>query len=124
MKNVEQYADYSNYRSIIDNRNNRYEGGEMKILLSQRGEEKMQGELGCMKRSVRCGERSTKHEVSESERMKLIEVFRKVIKTWSQEGKLLLAFCAVSTAIKYKMLCHMWTMWRFCCEPHDMVICK
>ena len=49
MKNVEQYADYSNYRSIIDNRNNRYEGGKMKILLSQRGEEKMQGELGCMK---------------------------------------------------------------------------
>ena len=60
---------------------------------------------------MRCGERSTKHEVSGLERMKLIEVFRKVIKTWSQEGKLLLAFRAVSTAIKYKMLCHMWTMW-------------
>ena len=33
--------------------------------------------------------------------------FRKVFKTWSQEGKLLLAFCMVSTAIKYKTLCHM-----------------
>ena len=28
----------------------------------------------------------------------------KVFKTWSQEGKLLLAFHMVSTAIKYKML--------------------
>ena len=33
--------------------------------------------------------------------------FRKVFKTWSQEGKLLLAFRMVSTAIKYKTLCHM-----------------
>ena len=83
----------------------------MKILLSQRGKEKMQGELGCTKQSVRCGERSTKCEVSGLERAKLIEVFREVFKTWSQEGKLLLAFHTVSTVIKYKMLCHVWAMW-------------
>ena len=50
--------------------------------------------------------------------------FRKVFKTWSQKGKLLLAFCMVSTVIKYKTLCHMQAMQRFCCEPHDMVICE
>ena len=47
-----------------------------------------------------------KCEVSGSERTKFIEVFREVFKTWSQEGKLLLAFCMVSTMIKYKTLCH------------------
>ena len=118
-KNVEQYADYSNYGSLIDDRNDRYERGEMKILLCQRGEEKTQGELGCMKQSVRCGERCTKHEVSGLERMKLIKAFRKVIETWSWEGKLLLPFHMVSTAIKYKMLCQ-----QFHHEPHDMVICE
>ena len=56
--------------------------------------------------------------------MKLIEVVRKVFKTWNREGKLLLCFHMVSTVIKYKMLCHVWAMWRFCHEPHDMVICK
>ena len=74
-KNVEQYVDYSNYGSLIDNRNDRYERGKTKILLSQRGEEKMQGELGCTKWSARCGERITKCEVSGSKRMKLIEGF-------------------------------------------------
>ena len=74
--------------------------------------------------SVRCDERSAKCGVSGSERMKPIEVVEKVFKTWSQEGKLLLSFCMVSTAIKYKTLCHMWAMWWFRREPHDMVICK
>ena len=65
-----------------------------------------------------------KRKVSRPERTKLIEVFRKVFKTWSQEGKLLLAFHMVSTAIKYKTLCHTWAMQQFHHEPHDMVICK
>ena len=87
---MEQYVNYSNYRSLIYDRNDRYKGGEARILLSQRGEERALGELGHVKRSTRCGKRSTKREVSRLERMKLIEVFRKVFKTWSQEGKLLL----------------------------------
>ena len=66
---------------MIDNRNNRYKGGEARILLSQRGKGKVLGELGCMKQIARCGERSMKREVSGLERMKLIEVFRKVFKT-------------------------------------------
>ena len=37
---MEQYANYSNYVSLVDNRNNRYKGGETEILLSQRGKEK------------------------------------------------------------------------------------
>ena len=111
---------YSNYRSLIDDRNNRYEGGKARILLSQRGKEKVLGELGCARHS----ERSMKCKVGRLERTKLIEVFREVFKTWSREGKLLLAFCMVSTAIKYKTLCHMWAMWWFRREPHDMVICK
>ena len=123
-KNVEQYMNYSNYRSLIDDRNNRYKGGEMGILLSQKGKEKTQGELGYVKWSVRCSERSKKCEVSRSERTKLIEVFREVFKTWSWEGELLLAFHMVSTVIKYKRLCHMWATWQFHCEPYDMVICK
>ena len=41
--------DYSNYRSLINDGNNKYKRGKMKILLSQRGEEKMQGTLGCAK---------------------------------------------------------------------------
>ena len=73
---------------------------------------------------MRRDERSVKRGVSGSESAKLIEFVRKVFKTWSQEGKLLLAFCMVSTAIKYKMLCHMQAMRQFCHEPHDMVICK
>ena len=104
---VEQYMNYSNYRSLINDRNDRYEGGEARILLSQRGEEKALGELGCTRHS----ERSTKCEVGGSERMKLIKVFREVFKTWSQEGKLMPAFHTVSTAIKYKMLCHAWATW-------------
>ena len=67
--------DYSNYRNLINNRNNRYERGETKILVSQRGEEKVQGEQGCAKQSARCGEKSAKREVSRSERMNLIEGF-------------------------------------------------
>ena len=43
--------------------------------------------------------------------MKLIKVVRKVFKTWSQEGKLLLAFRMVSTVIKYKMLGHTQATW-------------
>ena len=62
--------------------------------------------------------------VSRSEGAKLIEFVRKVFKTWSQEGKLLLAFRMVGTAIKYKTLCHMQAMWQFRRELHDMVICK
>ena len=46
---MEQYVNYSNYGNLIDNRNDRYEGGEMEILLSQRGKEKLQGELGEVK---------------------------------------------------------------------------
>ena len=84
----------------------------------------MQGKLHCMKQSARCDKRSVKHGVSRSERMKLIEVVRKVFKTWSQEGELLLSFHMVSTAIKYKMLCHVQAMWQFCHEMHNMVICK
>ena len=79
-KGVEQYVNCSNYRSLIDDRNERYEGGKTRILLSQRGEEKALGKLGCVKWSARCGKRSMKHEVSRSERTKLIEVFRKVLK--------------------------------------------
>ena len=75
---MEQYANYSNYGSLINNRNDRYKGGEVRILLSQRGEEKVLGELGCAKQSMRCSERSMKCEVSRLERMKLIEVFREV----------------------------------------------
>ena len=77
-----------------------------------------------MKQSARCDKRSAKHGVSRLERVKLIEVVRKVLKTWSQEGKLLFAFRMVSTVIKYKTLDHMWAMWRFRREPYDMVICK
>ena len=84
----------------------------------------MQGELDCAKQSARCDERSAKRGVSGLERTKLIKVVERFSKTWSWEGKLLLAFCMVSTVIKYKMLCHVWAMWRFCREPHDMVICK
>ena len=65
-----------------------------------------------------------KRGVSGLESAKLIKFVRKVFKTWSQEGKLLLAFHMVSTAIKYKMLCHMQAMQQFRREPHDMVICK
>ena len=50
-KGVEQYANYSNYGSLIDDRNDRYEGCKARILLSQRGEEKALGELGCVKQS-------------------------------------------------------------------------
>ena len=121
---VEQYVNYSNYGNLIGDRNNRYEGSEVRILLSQRGKEKALGELGCMKRSGRCDERSAKHRVSRLERMKLIKVVRKVFKTWSREGKLLLAFHMVSTTIKYKTLCHVWATQRFRREPQDMVICK
>ena len=60
---------------------------------------------------MRRDKRSAKHGVSRLESVKLIEVVRKIFKTWSQEGKLLLAFCMVSTAIKYKTLCHAWPMW-------------
>ena len=59
---MEQYMNYSNYRSLINDRNDRYEGGEARILLSQRGEEKALGELGCTRHS----ERSTKCEVGSS----------------------------------------------------------
>ena len=48
-KGAEQYMNYLNYGSLINDRNNRYEGGEARILLSQRGEEKALGKLGCMK---------------------------------------------------------------------------
>ena len=44
-KNVERCASYLNYRGLIDDRNNRYEGGKMKRLHSQRGKERAQGEL-------------------------------------------------------------------------------
>ena len=106
-KGVEQYANYSNYGSLINDRNDRYKGGGARILLSQRGDEKVLGELGCTKWSARRGKRSTKREVSGSERTKLIKVFRKVFKTWSQEGKLLLAFCMVSTVIKQNTMSRM-----------------
>ena len=102
---MEQYANYSNYVSLVDNRNNRYKGGEMEILLSQRGEEKALCKAKC-----EAWQEEYECEVSGSKRMKLIKVFREVLKTWSQEGKLLLAFCMVSTVIKYNMLCHMWAM--------------
>ena len=115
---------YSNYGNLIGDRKDRYEGSEVRKLLSQRGEEKAQGKLGCMKQSARCDKRSVKCGVSGHERTKLIEVVRKVFKTWSQEGKLLLAFHMVSTVIKYKTLCHAWAMQQFHHEPHDMVICK
>ena len=49
---------YSNYVSLVEDRDDRYKGGKMEILLSQRGKEKTQGELGCMKQSVGCSERS------------------------------------------------------------------
>ena len=48
-KGVEPYTNYSNYRNLIDDRNNRYKGGEVRILLRQRGKEIAQGELGCAK---------------------------------------------------------------------------
>ena len=74
-KGTEQYANYSNYGNLIDNRNDRYKGGEVRILRNQRGEEKVQGELGCVKQSARCDKRSVKCEVSGLERMNLIKGF-------------------------------------------------
>ena len=55
----------------------------MKRPLSQRGEEKTKGKLGCTKQSAKCSKWSTKYEVSGSERTRLIKVFREVFKTWS-----------------------------------------
>ena len=46
---MEQYVNYSNYRSLIYNRYNRYKGGKARILLSQRGKERVLGELGWAK---------------------------------------------------------------------------
>ena len=48
-KGAEQYANYSNYGSLINDRNNRYEGGKARILLSQRGKGKVLHELGHVK---------------------------------------------------------------------------
>ena len=47
----------------------------MRILLRRSGEEKALGKLGCAKQSARHGERSTKHKVNGSERMKLYRGF-------------------------------------------------
>ena len=52
----------------------------------------MLGELGCAEQSVRHDERSARHGVSRLESARLIKFVRKVFKTWSQEGKLLLSF--------------------------------
>ena len=52
----------------------------MKRLQSQRGEERVQGKLCCMKQSAKHGKRSMKCKVSGLERTKLIEVFREVFK--------------------------------------------
>ena len=75
---MEQYTNYSNYGNLIDDRSDRYKGSKARILLSQRGKEKAQDELGCVKQSARLDERSAKCRVSGLERTKLIEVVRKV----------------------------------------------
>ena len=75
---MEQYVNYSNYGNLIDDRSDRYKGSKARILLSQRGKEKAQDKLGCVKQNARLDERSAKCGVSGLERTKLIEVVRKV----------------------------------------------
>ena len=76
-----------------------------------KGKERMQGKLCCVGQSAKCGKRSMKYEASVLEKTKLVEIFRGRLLDLKLRGKILLAFCTVSTGIKYKMLCPVWAMW-------------